>query len=227
PVARVISSQLVEAMKEEKADPYDTHPPLKQRLEAVAHLPAGDTPNPDPAASDLLNEVADLERDLLATLADAQTAAQLKPVSWDEVGPQVFRPQWEELAQTNAPVLAGVTPENLPTLATAQLQPFAARCLTLEGKTLAGDEAVGLAKWVIGAALTTALLRRGAQVHSPPGENVSVRLGDAVLEPFVLLPHLTSGSLTDAAWQQTVDAFGMRGLDLGEPASPAHSATTR
>lgn len=51
------------------ADPYDTHPPLRNRIAAIGHLPHGPTPEQDLPAASLLENVPALEKELLAKLA--------------------------------------------------------------------------------------------------------------------------------------------------------------
>ncbi len=51
-----------------ESDPYDTHPPLRERLEALKELPEGEKAGADPSALTLLRDTPILEQDLLTFL---------------------------------------------------------------------------------------------------------------------------------------------------------------
>ena len=63
-VAEAIGKHLDEELKEGKSNPYDTHPPLRERIAAVEKLPPGDVGRDDPAAITLLGDVPALENQL-------------------------------------------------------------------------------------------------------------------------------------------------------------------
>ena len=218
-VAEAIHRHLDEEMKTGKVDPYDTHPPLKDRIAAVENLPPGNPGTDDPPATSLLNDLPGLESRLLAALVNPDAAGKLKPIAWDEVSTRVYLPQWTTLVQANASALSGLTPESLPQTA-ANLKSFGFRLRTPDGGTADTDNAEGLACAVVGAALALLLVQRGGTAHSPPGQPVSVTVGSAAIEPFGLLRSLADGKLTVDEWQRQCNDLGIRGVDLGKVAPP-------
>jgi Zn-dependent protease with chaperone function len=93
-MAEKMDKHLEEQLTNGKADPYDTHPPLKERIAAVASLPAGPDLGEDLPAVSLLEDVPALERALISQMAGTEKAAKLKPIHWQEVGAEVYVPQW-------------------------------------------------------------------------------------------------------------------------------------
>ena len=222
-VAEAINRQLDEELKSGKVDPYDTHPPLKERIAAVEHLPAND-PGPDDApATTLLTDLAAVENLLVATLLKPEFAEKLKPIDWAEVSSHVYLPQWTGLVQANASALNGVTPESLPQLA-GDIKPFCSRLRTQAGETPDEEQAEGFANAVVGAALAVLLVNRGGKVDTMPGQPVTVTLTSMTIEPFGVLRSLTDAKLTDEAWQRQCHELGIRGIDLGKVAAAPEPA---
>jgi Zn-dependent protease with chaperone function len=215
PVAEAIHRNLDEELKTGKVDPYDTHPPLKERIAAVEHLPAGDSGADDPPATTLLNDLAGVENMLVATLVKPEFAEKLKPIHWDDVWTSVYLPQWTSLAQTNSAVLSGVTSESLPQLA-AGLKSFGLRLRTTDGEKPDEDNAEGLASGVLGSALTVLLVSRGGKIHSLPGEAVRVTVGSTTIEPFGILKSFADSKLTAEEWQRQCNELGIAGMDFGK-----------
>lgn len=213
-VADAIGKQLDEELKTGKADPYDTHPPLKERIAAVEHLPAGDPGPDDPAATTLLADVPALENQLVATMAGPDAAGKLKPIDWAEVCTQVYLPQWTTLVKANSAALIGLTPEALSQCATG-LKTFGQRCRNHDGEAPDDEHAEGLACVVVGAALTILLVNKGGKADATPGKDISVAMGSIEVEPFGILRSLADGKLTAADWQRRCTGLGIQGMDLG------------
>lgn len=231
PIAAVITRQLDEELRTGKVDPYDTHPPLKERIAAVAHLPAGDPGPDDPPATTLLNEVATLENQLLAILVNPELVGKLQPIAWSDVSSRVYLPQWTALVQANAAALDGLTPETLSHHLPA-LKNLGKRLRTPAGETPDDDHAEGLAHAVIGAALAVLLVNQGGTADTTPGQIIQVKLGATALSPFEVLRSLAHGKLTPAAWENQGHELGLHGKNLGkvapagnpDPASPLPAA---
>ena len=187
-IAEKMDKHLEEQLASGKADPYDTHPPLKERIAAVASLPAGPELSEDPPAVSLLEDVPALERALMAQIAGTEKAAKLKPIGWEEVGSQVYIPQWTRLVQLNAAGLQGVTPESLPKLA-ADIKTFGKTVVDYANEKPEEENAEGLANSVVGAALNLLLIQRGGNLDAAPGNDVSVTLnGQQVSRSVFCLP---------------------------------------
>lgn len=215
PIVEVIHQGLEEALKTGKADPYDTHPPLRERIAAVEPLPAGTAEGADAPALSLLEDVPALEQLLFVTLAGPEAAGKLKPIDWPEVCRQVYMPQWKKLVAANVAVLGGVLPESLPQLA-LDARAFGQRCVYPSGEKADDKSADGLAGAVVGSALLLALISQGGKLQAGPGETVSVLLASGTLEPFGVFFALAGKKLEAAAWQRQCAELGIAGTDLGK-----------
>jgi hypothetical protein len=219
-----ISKKMDELLEEEltggKGNPYDTHPPLKERIAAVASLPAGPALPEDRHAVSLLENVPALERELMAQIAGAEQAAKLKYIAWDEVGSHVYVPQWTRLTQLNANAILGVTPESLPTLASG-LKAFGKKLVDFSQEKPDHEQAESLAKAVVGSAMMVLLIQRGGKLDATPGSDISVTLNGRTVKTFDLLQSLKNGGITANSWSAQCAALNIIGVDLGTVAPPA------
>ncbi len=219
-VKAAVDNAVSEEMREAQKDPYDTHPPLRERLDALERLPAGPpAANDDPPALSLLDRIPDMESRLLSALSGAAAQA-LKPVDWDRVGPQVYIPMWTEAVGKHRSVLQGLTPAGLPD-ATVDLPRMGRRLGA--GDAATKDEAVGRGISMLGAALALALHRVGWTILADPGAPVSLRKGDADIEPFRVIEELGQKKLDPDAWRVRCAGLGIADLDLAS-APPAGEA---
>jgi heat shock protein HtpX len=198
-------------------DPYNTHPPLRDRIEAVREIAPGEAPAVDPLAISLLEDLPGLEVQLLARLFGHEHVEVLRPVRWEDVGTRVYLPQWQERVQEYAPLLKGITPRALPELA-QKLDKFGKGLGLSVGKTLGRQEAADLAVATLGAALAVTLKRRGWALAAEPGVAVTLTRGDATIEPFHVLLRLASDDLPAEVWRHQCAQCEIADLSLGSVA---------
>lgn len=225
-IANTVEEHLRESLETGHRTPYDSHPPLRERLEAVAALPPGDLPQEDPSAIQFLDNVPELEGALLITLAGPECARKIQPLSWDEVGQRVYLPSWALLVKANASILSGMTPESLPRIA-SDIEGFSARVVGPDGSPPTSDIRPALADAVIGAALSIHLVRRGALIETRPGDPIVLRHPSTTLAPFSLLGELAAQKIPEQEWQATLDRLGIRGLDLSAVPDDPHPDTVQ
>jgi heat shock protein HtpX len=214
PVAEAVARSVAEELAQGKADPYDTHPPLRDRVTALGGLPPGDAAGGEPSALTLLDDVPALERRLLATMAGDDAVAKLQPVGWEEAGERVFLPQWRAAVQKHARGLGGLTPATLPQRAGSPRE-LARTVLGLNARAPVPDEKIQEAAGVVGCALAAALHAGGHSLRCVPGAPVSFLHGERRIEPFGVLAALADGRLSAAEWQATCEAFRIAEVDLG------------
>ncbi len=221
-ISRHLDEAVAQEYKEGKQDPYDTHPPLRERLAALGTEPSGPAIPAGERAVALLEELPRLERDLAVGWASRSPAGpdtsmlklgspradSLTILSWDEVGTRIALPAWKDFAKPFASRLAGVTPAGLLTLDWAvlgvRLNPGAEVAETFQA-----------ANTVVGVAVGLALVRRGYTVDSRPGLGQALVRGDERVEVFGLRERL-SGSLQEVeAWRAFCERSGIAGDDLG------------
>ncbi len=218
-IAPLIKKALEEEMQEGQTDPYDTHPPLRERLAAVAGLPAyatGQQRSHDLPAITLFEDLPQLEAELFTTLLAGQTTPHtLQLVSWEDTGARVFLPLWQEMYDKQRAALQGVTPQSLPEWA-GKLADLGQK-MRVEGKAwLTNDEAAELAATVLHCALAVTLHRRGAVIHALPGEAVRMQIGETMIEPFSVVRQLAANELSVTDWHTKCAAAGIRDIDLGQ-----------
>ena len=114
PHVRTAVDQAVEReLAEGEASPYDTHPCLRDRVAALAELPAGEPAIHDPPAITLLDAPDRLESSLLAFMGGPD-APPLESVPWDDVGERVWLPFWRAQAVRHAGRLPASRPPIFP-----------------------------------------------------------------------------------------------------------------
>jgi Zn-dependent protease with chaperone function len=215
-IAKAIEETLQQEQAETKQDPYLTHPPLRERLAAIASLPAepaaGSPPLPpgDPPAVSLLENLDELEDQLLRTVFDEKKVAKLKPIRWEEVGARVYLPQWEKAAAEAKPKLQGLTPAQLPDRSGDLVR--LGRELAPKGAE--PDEARSRGVVALGASLVVALVSRGWTLRADPGDDVTLEHDGVVLSPFTLYSDLEEKKLTPDQWRALCVQAGIADLDL-------------
>lgn len=214
-IATLVESRLERELAEGKADPYDTHPALRERLAALEALPPAKEPrNDDTPAIVLLGATEALEREVVDSLLREDIRGKLAPLVWEEAGEKLWLPLWREQVAPHAEALRAITPAALPSLARDPVRAG----MTLGGAldaSAVGDVELGRAQHLIGAALSIALHERGFAISALPGEAVSLSRGALVIRPFTVLGDLASERLGAADWQATCAEAGIAGIALG------------
>ena len=202
-VAKQVESALAAGLAaKETASPYDSHPPLAQRIAALSDLP----PSPPRADSDdpalsLLRDPAAVEKQLLAAIARDGAAARFEPVSWDDVPARVLLPQWEAMARKLSPVLATHLLGDLPKRVAERSDELVRAVYGPQAKC-PPDQLAQALTGPLGAAILLALHQQGFALTAPPGEPPKLRRGEAELLPFAAASKLfdAAGANSWSAW---------------------------
>jgi Zn-dependent protease with chaperone function len=207
-VSRFVMRRLGRDLADRKRDPYRTHPPLGERLAAIATLPPGFEPHEDPPAIELLADLDRMEKEVVAHVTSDPRVHQLPVLAWDDAGEKAFLPQWRDYASSARSHLRGVSPGRFPELDLTEI----GRRIQKEA---AGPEARSLAINALGAVLLVALRDLGWAIRMEPGERPSVELSGERVEPFHVLIDLAEGKMTRDAWRSKCRSGGFEGLNLG------------
>ena len=100
-IAEAVSASVHRELTEGETDPYDTHPPLRERVAALQSWPEGTMPEHDPPAISWLANIEDFEVRLVGSIPSESTAQALKPLAWDGVGQKIWVPAWEEIGRAS------------------------------------------------------------------------------------------------------------------------------
>lgn len=165
-ISTAIEDVVRQEVAEGKKDPYDTHPPLRERIALAETLPPGTLPEGEPKAVALLDGLDALEVELLEAMTGSDKIRTLKPIRWEDVGEQVYVPMWKSSLSEHRPLVVGTTPAALAGM-TARLSEIGR---AVARRKLGDEEARGAGISVLGAALALALHRHGWVMESEPGE---------------------------------------------------------
>jgi len=215
--AAAFSAALEEELKGREADPYDTHPSLVERMEALSSLSARKPPQSDPSAVALLRDVPSLEAEMLTHLAGEGNTADLKPIHWDAVGSDIYLPLWEKQVEEHAAVMQAMTAGAIAGAA-SDLPAFSRKLVQKGDPVTSDDERKWAALGLLGAALTVALHRQGWSLHVTPGEEVLLvrQGGKASVQPFAVARKLADGSMKREDWQRQCSEAGIADMPLGQ-----------
>lgn len=215
-IVSAVEKEIGKELQEGKADPYDTHPALKERLAALAQMPAGEVDQDNaPAVSLIGDDVERLELEMLLAMAGGKLEQELKPVSWDEVGDKVLVPVWKKFTGQYKTFLPGYTPRDIASIAldaSAALKKFSKP----EHAGIPDEEMAREMFGVLGAALALVLHGRGWKFSAKPGEEIRFSDGgDAAISPFEVLRNVKEKKMTAEEWAAACEAAGIGAVDLG------------
>lgn len=194
------------ALDQPSASAHDTHPTLRQRLEALGKLPRGGDRRDEADALSLLDGIDSVEGALLVA-AFGNDSERFAAISWDAAGEAVYRPLYESAVSRASASLEmftfGDLPAMMPRFVVVEGQ------LRVQAATAEIDpNARSAAIWLVGAAMATALSRRGYQVVSAPGEPVRLERGRDAIDPFAVVSELAAGKVAPPGWSSIVAEVG-------------------
>ncbi len=214
---RDVQVKVGEEAMQAKGNPYDTHPPLSERLAAAAEVEQpGVQRAAGPLAIELLRDVATLEGRLLSFLTGAAEVAGLPTQPWQQASVHALLANWR--------VFVAAKGTAFPDL---RVRDFAAQAPVLESLALRIEPAIparerrGAAASMLGVLLGSALHRAGWRIESSPGEPVVAAHGDVRIEPMNVAAALAEMKLSAAAWDATCREHGIGDLVLAGPSLPA------
>ncbi|HAB17703.1 MAG TPA: M48 family metallopeptidase [Verrucomicrobiota bacterium] len=211
-VVDAMAEGLAKELSEGTSDPFDSHPALRERIAALEQLPAGEIPANDPTAISLLDGAAEVESELLRQ-ALSGVSGDFKQVAWEAVGESVYVPQWTKIVNANRDALAGLTLSGLPELARDPAR-LASRLKSPDGDPVPPDAAEGASGYVVSAAITLALQRKGWELEALPGTPVHMRHAGETLQPFSIWEELRTGKRTAEEWRDMLARFGLSEVSL-------------
>jgi heat shock protein HtpX len=222
-----VGELLSSALEQDAHDPYDSHPTLRQRLEALAAGPRAEPPPSGSPASTLLRGHAELELGLLRALA-GEDADALRPVSWDEVERDWLQALAETAAEHHA-LFDGRRVGDVPALA-ADPTPLVAVLRAMWPDEYADDDAARDAvPGLLAAALTVALVREGFTFDARLGGPISCTRGEHRFTPLSEIAEIAAVDEGARLLSDRLLAAGVHDAPLaptpGEPADAQPGAT--
>ncbi len=217
-----VSAKLAEVVQHAEgsanADPFDTHPSLRERLAALGETPVDDRREPV-AAMSLITNVEGTARSLLEHTWGDENVRGLRPLRWEDVGESVYATEWRAVAARHAAWLAQFTAERIP--ASDRELMHAGSDLVAKGESnVDADECTGRAVYVISAGLACLLLDRGWKAETGPGQALELANGPERISPSEIVQQLRDARLSPEAWSARCENLGIAGTPFG-PATPA------
>ncbi len=217
-VSEAVSNSLERRLREERTGPYDTHPPLRDRIAAAQKLPDSFAPQDSQTASCLLENLRDAEIHFAEDRIDDIRPGSLKYVPWNDVAIQVTIPTWQQFVSEYSEHLTGVTPESLPDQV-PKLREIGSRIRDPKGMLLSPDQRTARAAGLFAAALALAMIRSGWEPQVEPGL-FRMTCGDREFNPFLAVNQLVARKLSREAWTVQCQELGLSTLVL-LPSNPA------
>lgn len=215
-VSALVGKAIQQELANPTVDPFDSHPPLAERIAAVEHLPAGPPPDDQSPALGLLGDPRAAEHALLLSVLKPGVA--LRELDWARVATEVILPQMRKRVETYGKLLSGATVAQLPELA-ERAAGLGRDIVTLQGRNLPPDADTtpwGIA--LLADSLTVALASNGWTIEAPPGALVSVRRNSDLIEPHATVESLAGKEADAEGWRRRVETLGIAQAPLGGPA---------
>lgn len=209
---REMQAATAHAIKNQKQDPFDTHPPLPMRIDAVSQIVADITESETQPATTLLGNLPALESEIFTSLARLNGMTPFTSLQWDAVGSKVYLPGWEHTYNNHKIALQGVTPEKLPEIVRSidQYIPTGWQANTTP------ESRAAQFKTVIGIGLALLLHQKGWELKTQVEDQAYFTQDGISIFPFKACDLLASGEIAEGEWQALCEKANIGSIDLGQ-----------
>lgn len=204
-----LEPELAKVLVESKADPYDSHPPLEERIAYAQGLALPDLPvDPTPGTS-LIDGAKELEEQFSRLLG----GSHLKPVDWSEVGTAIARGLERRAARVQMRVKGMTVQHALDVLAQPSLrdafaealQPHLIRWTLPDRKELVHASVVGGLEAYLGILIA----QQGFTWRTSPGEPLELERDGVRLALRPLLAEIVEGTKGVDVLASAIDRAGL------------------
>jgi len=206
-----LAAQLMQLVDKEieqtKTNPFDTHPPLRNRIAAVEQLLVPPTDEDCTPAISLLDGLQSTELRLIAFANPKLDSNSLRPVSWEHIGPIVTIPAWKAMVNEHGSLLRGVTVGAFPDLLASVRD--RSRMPDPPGMLLAREQRVDRVRQLLSSSLALALLEKGWHLEIKPGVFHFHRASERA-DALAMVNELIAGDVTAEAWIEKCTQLGIR-----------------
>jgi heat shock protein HtpX len=215
PKVKLVSGKVLEEAKASAAvSPYDTHPPLKDRVDAIKGLPAAGVATDTSSAISLLEDVQEAERELAAGFMARYSNRRLIPIAWDEVATKVHLQTWTNLIEARGAWLEGVTAATLPDVL-GDPHSLVERYKQKVGQLPSPEAFRQVFTMTVGAALAIQLGKRGWVLNARPALGFTMHKDGSAIAPFSILSRLAAGAMSADDWRRQCAEIGIAEANLG------------
>jgi Zn-dependent protease with chaperone function len=197
-IAVQVSHGIEQEILKGKATPYDTHPPLRDRVAALERLGISPREDDSEMASSLMSQFESAEIQFLEFLNPKKSMGSLRRVSWDEIAEAVTIPSWRSAVSEYASLFQGVHAESLPEV-TKKFPEMASRIHDPKGRLLTPHERTQRVGHLFAMALGLALLEKGWKLEAQPGSFHLYR-GAEKMDVVSVMDDLVTGKMSRDNW---------------------------
>jgi heat shock protein HtpX len=219
-VATAVGSALEREIAEGHETPYDSHPPLRERLAQLESFAAGkeEPPENDAPAVSLLRNLDTLEAELLVGMTGNAKIKTFRAASWQDVRQEVYLPAWQKLIAEHADTLRGIRPADFSQLSD-DLVSFG-RKFAPRNELPPIDALKQRCAEILGSALAYSLYQHGWTLL-PETEDFCKFQRDAwTIDPFAVAPSIANGEFKKEEWDLQCREMGIANWDLGAVEKP-------
>lgn len=213
--APTVAPQIAQYLEKElvggESDPYDSHPPLRQRLAAVSENGVSLLAGKDQSAICLLPELEQLELSWLEFVSPEHKTG-FRPVAWSESATLATIPSWRSAMADNPSLFEGLRIEAVPyALRDCDLREISRKFHDPKGTLLTPEQRIEHVAQLLPIAVGLTLLDDGWQLEANPGLLYFHKDGQK-LNVFDTLGQLRSGSFPREQWFELSNRLGIADL---------------
>jgi len=218
-----VTKGIEKEIEEGKTEPYDTHPPLRDRIAAIEKFVSEPSEKDQEMAISLLDKPESTELQFLELVNPKLAKNSLRHVGWDEISQTVTIPSWKDAVGEYAPMMVGITAGALPEVV-KKLPQMGPKIRDPRGMLLTPQQRAQRAGQLLAMALGLALLEKGWKLEAQPGSFFLGKGADRI-NTFTLMDELVEGTVSPENWVKMCDEFGITDLALALPTESAPTSS--
>ena len=218
-----VTKGIEKEIAEGKTEPYDTHPPLRDRIAAIEKFVAEPSEKDEEMAISLLDKPESTELQFLELVNPKLAKNSLRHVGWDEISQTVTIPSWKAAVGEYAPMMVGITAGALPEVV-KKLPQMGPKIRDPRGMLLTPQQRTQRAGQLLAMALGLALLEKGWTLDAQPGWFFLGKGADRI-NTFTLMDELVEGKVLPENWVKMCDELGITDLALALPTENAPTSS--
>jgi len=204
-ISKAAGQILAKELASGKAEPYDSHPALAERIAALKGF-ASDNKEDTRPATDLLVDYFAADTTLFLTAP----GKQLRPIRWEETLETVYIASWRREVEARRESIQGSNVFQMgKDLYTWELRN---RLKAPKGIWPTNDQRDLWAKSLAGSAISLTLMNDGWTIKTAPGEAIRFEKNGKIVKPFEVVARIGKGELKHETWEKFCAEMGIGDL---------------